>query len=670
MTREWAECVLAAAALVWLSACSVYEQSLVDHIRASDYSADAGERADGAASADARSADDDRGQLSDRDAAVSGRPRKAGDAAISGEADARPAPGDSAQPLGCDEQEIAGHVYDFCAQPMAWRDALAHCKEQFRANLARIADGTQARLLAERAERDAWVGHQVLRESLWIWSDNGVPFWHGGPDGEAVLGRTSTWASGQPEAGEDCGVLTSNAELGSARCEDKKPFICERAPDGCPNDPAKRDPGQCGCGVADQDADHDGFAACNDACEDDASKPVLEVCGCDSEKDGDGDGTADCNDGCPEDPRKTAAGACGCGAAEGDADGDGVADCQDGCRDDARKQAPGVCGCGAADTDTDRDGTPDCKDGCPRDGSTTGACFPFTPANFDPNALDFAAATNSRLDCGMTTIDTSASPARFTNWCGTVPKPIVRKLNNGPEVVVIALRGLNVVSNNTLRLVGSRPVVFAIRGDATIAGVIDASATGATPGAGGNWSCGSSQGGAGQGRSGAEGGGGGGGGFGTSGGRGGDDTGDASPGAGGAARGNANLVPLIGGCSGGVGGGCSNAPGAGGGAVQISASGALRVSGAIRANGADGGDNCGNDTGGIGGGSGGAILLESAATMRPGTLAANGGRGGAGDHGDPGHGSSAPDASGRDGSEGNGSGGGGGGGGYGRIVVR
>ena len=47
--------------------------------------------------------------------------------------------------------------------------------------------------------------------------------------------------------------------------------------DGCPADPLKTAPGQCGCGVADTDTDSDG--------------------------------TADCNDGCPTDPLKTAPGA-------------------------------------------------------------------------------------------------------------------------------------------------------------------------------------------------------------------------------------------------------------------------------------------------------------------------------------------------------------------------
>ncbi|USN99466.1 MAG: hypothetical protein H6810_01975 [Phycisphaeraceae bacterium] len=64
--------------------------------------------------------------------------------------------------------------------------------------------------------------------------------------------------------------------------------------DGCPDDPAKGDPGQCGCGVPDIDSD--------------------------------GDGVADCVDQCPADPNKTDPGVCGCGEVDVDVDGDGVCD--------------------------------------------------------------------------------------------------------------------------------------------------------------------------------------------------------------------------------------------------------------------------------------------------------------------------------------------------------
>jgi hypothetical protein len=138
--------------------------------------------------------------------------------------------------------------------------------------------------------------------------------------------------------------------------------------DGCPTDPAKTEPGICGCGTPDTDSDGDGTADCNDGCPSDPAKTDPGICGCGTpDTDSDGDGTADCNDGCPSDPAKTDPGICGCGVSDVDSDGDGVADCNDGCPANPNKTDPGICGCGVADTDSDGDGTPDCVDSCPSD---------------------------------------------------------------------------------------------------------------------------------------------------------------------------------------------------------------------------------------------------------------------------------------------------------------
>jgi hypothetical protein len=138
--------------------------------------------------------------------------------------------------------------------------------------------------------------------------------------------------------------------------------------DGCPEDPAKTEPGQCGCGVPDTDSDGDGTANCHDGCPEDPLKVAPGACGCGvSDVDSDGDGTPNCHDECPNDPSKLTPGQCGCGVADTDTDGDGTPDCHDACPDDPHKIAVGQCGCGVADTDTDGDGTPDCHDACPDD---------------------------------------------------------------------------------------------------------------------------------------------------------------------------------------------------------------------------------------------------------------------------------------------------------------
>lgn len=136
--------------------------------------------------------------------------------------------------------------------------------------------------------------------------------------------------------------------------------------DGCPYDPQKTDPGQCGCGNSDIDSDGDGLANCNDDCPNDPNKTQPGICGCGiPDIDSDSDGVLDCKDGCPNDFKKTEPGICGCGVADIDSDGDGTVDCNDGCPNDPNKTQPGQCGCNNLDTDSDNDGTADCNDPTP-----------------------------------------------------------------------------------------------------------------------------------------------------------------------------------------------------------------------------------------------------------------------------------------------------------------
>jgi hypothetical protein len=107
--------------------------------------------------------------------------------------------------------------------------------------------------------------------------------------------------------------------------------------------------------VPDEDGDEDGALDCIDECPTDPAKTEPGDCGCgmsDAPGDGDGDGTPDCTDGCPTDMNKTAAGMCGCNMTDADGDQDGTADCVDMCPADPAKTAPGGCGCGIPDADS------------------------------------------------------------------------------------------------------------------------------------------------------------------------------------------------------------------------------------------------------------------------------------------------------------------------------
>lgn len=132
------------------------------------------------------------------------------------------------------------------------------------------------------------------------------------PDHVSILNEPDSDGDGIGNACDNC-PNTPNPDQANA---DGDPF--GDACDNCPNDPGKKEPGVCGCGIADQDRD--------------------------------GDGEPDCVIFGPRPP---------------DTDGDGVDDTLDGCPFDATKLAPGICGCNIPDDDRDSDGVIDCIDNCP-----------------------------------------------------------------------------------------------------------------------------------------------------------------------------------------------------------------------------------------------------------------------------------------------------------------
>jgi hypothetical protein len=276
------------------------------------------------------------------------------------------------------------------------------------------------------------------------------------------------------------------------------------------------------------------------------------------------------------------------------------------------------------------------------DGDLSNGCefagFTVPPAHVNPAAPELldALAPELVVDCSaQLDFGDGALPADVA-VCTQVVHPIVIAQATGPDLVVVPVTSLTVESGSTLTLVGSRPVVFLVYGDATIDGEIDASAIGQGQGPGGDALCLSGKGAIGASAS-NRGGGGGGGSFGTLlGAKGGNGySGGGSGGMPGMSGGSIDLTPLVGGCPGGSGGTGQSAGGlggGGGGAIQISASGNLTMPlGAIAACGGGGrGAATGNMAGGGGGGSGGAVLLEATtiSVSLVSTVTANGGGGG------------------------------------------
>jgi hypothetical protein len=94
----------------------------------------------------------------------------------------------------------------------------------------------------------------------------------GGASGSASGSGASAAASGKSSGGMtgQAGAIDEGV-AGAAACIDG---------DCCPDDPDKTEAGDCGCGVADSDADTDGILDCQDDCPDDPNKQSPQTCGC------------------------------------------------------------------------------------------------------------------------------------------------------------------------------------------------------------------------------------------------------------------------------------------------------------------------------------------------------------------------------------------------------
>ena len=130
---------------------------------------------------------------------------------------------------------------------------------------ARVARGFDhafgAKLIIDGDDHHACMRQSCLLQDLWSATITEIDV-----SAELSLGRDRLWVRVEPD----------NLRL----------FALQNVRDGAP-DAAKTAPGQCGCGIADTDADGDGIADCVDACPLDAAN------------DADGDGVCGNVDNCP-----------------------------------------------------------------------------------------------------------------------------------------------------------------------------------------------------------------------------------------------------------------------------------------------------------------------------------------------------------------------------------
>ena len=75
--------------------------------------------------------------------------------------------------------------------------------------------------------------------------------------------------------------------------------------------------------------------------------------------------------------------------------------------------------------------------------------------------------------CPSEPVANSTSGA-FTDWCGqTEPAIVMQSQTDGPEVAVLVFQDFTLAQDSTLQLEGDYPVILAVLGDATIAGIVD-----------------------------------------------------------------------------------------------------------------------------------------------------------------------------------------------------
>lgn len=240
-------------------------------------------------------------------------------------------------------------------------------------------------------------------------------------------------------------------------------------------------------------------------------------------------------------------------------------------------------------------------------------CADVAPSNGLAAFLDQASGAADLNLGSFGTIDTDSGTVTADFAFVDVKNATVSQ-SSGPTVRVLIVRSLTA---NHVTVTGTRALAIVSSGDVKITGEFTASATFGTPGPGafGDYVC---NGGDRSARPGVAGGAGGGG-FGSPGGAGGSARrggyGEEPGAAGGKVTGNESLVPLRGGCDGGI---EYRTRGAGGGAIQLVSRTQIVVSGKVAANGSW------NEGGG---GSGGGILLEAPIVDVSGGVVANGGGG-------------------------------------------
>jgi len=175
---------------------------------------------------------------------VGGAPSASGAPGASGTADlgnqAGTAGDSGSGTTGCISVTHQGHEYALCFGPLIQASARANCVTRGM-TLAVVEDQAEnawiAKTMSEQYKGDsvrAFIGaNDVTTEGEWRWAD-GVSFWSGDASGDALNGRYTNWADGEPNnespitGAADCLTMyLSEGNWGDLSCDAELPYVCE-----------------------------------------------------------------------------------------------------------------------------------------------------------------------------------------------------------------------------------------------------------------------------------------------------------------------------------------------------------------------------------------------------------------------------------------------------------
>ena len=132
----------------------------------------------------------------------------------------------------CKVRQLKGKQYWFCPGPVTWTTAAANCRAIPNRSLARVNTLAENDFLQNLVGAPWWTGANAQASpGNWRWAspstNNGDPFWTGGPGGSRVANRFTRWAGGQPDQALTCATLDQQGFWSAKACAQTAGYICE-----------------------------------------------------------------------------------------------------------------------------------------------------------------------------------------------------------------------------------------------------------------------------------------------------------------------------------------------------------------------------------------------------------------------------------------------------------